>query len=94
MASAHSTQEVDDMAEEAPKRKPRRRKPKPVASPEESVQFLLDVAENALRDALPQAAGTAHPIQLESITDALLSVASAKHFLSKDPDYFVNKLDD
>lgn len=71
---------------------PKPSKPKPRQPPEdESVPFLLSVAENAIRDALHKASSESHSLQLESLTDALLSVSTAQHLFSHDRDYFHNK---
>jgi hypothetical protein len=56
-------------------------------SPEDT-QFLISVAENALRDAIQKAAPFAHGAQIQTLTFALTQVQSASHALTHDPEYF------
>jgi hypothetical protein len=85
--SANLTLESIDMAAE---RKPRKKAVKPPVDPF-TTTTLLEAAEACLRDALKAAIPTAHPIQLEGITDALLSLESAKHLFTHDVAYFTEK---
>lgn len=72
-------------------RKPRKPKATKPNLPDFSVSVLLESAEMSLRDALKAATAEAHALQLEAISDALLSLAAAQHMMTHDRDYFDQK---
>lgn len=69
-----------------------KKKPTPPEEPkDESVMFLLDTAELTIRDAITKASQTAHAVQMDSLTDALMSLAQAKFYFNKPEDYFARQ---
>lgn len=54
---------------------------------EQNVEFLLSAAVDCLRSAMRAAAGTAHPVQIEFISDALLAAGlAAESFTDEETD--------
>lgn len=72
-------------------RKPRKKKAPAAPIEPFTTSTLLEAAEAALRDALNSAISTAHPTQLSGITDALMSLQSAKHLFTHESEYFNEK---
>lgn len=60
----------------------------------ENITFLISVADNAVRDAIKQAADRAHPVQLEALVEVLVRVEISKQMLVKDPNYFLDDDED
>lgn len=65
------------------------KKPSPPDEPrDESVLFLLETAELTIRDAIGKASQKAHAVQMEALSDILLTIAQAEYYFRQPDDYF------
>lgn len=70
----------------------RKQSKKPEPEKNESVEFLLTAAENCVRDAMQQAVGKAHSVQIETLSDILLNISNAKVYFGQDPEFFDKRM--
>lgn len=60
----------------------------------EDTQFLLTVAENAVRDAIVKSGPLAHGTQMHELAQALLQLQGARHAFTHPPEWFDHCEDD